>query len=112
MCTTTVADAGTNKIKFSYNTNYEVVNDNCKYIIKNGICTMFLYVKCKSPASTWKTVSNVPKTSILNMCSTISSLNGDGFLRCSVNTTGDLSFANGIAGTSYLGTIMYQVSES
>ena len=112
MCTTNVADAGTNKIKFSYNTNYEVVNDNCKYIIKNGICTMFLYVKCKTPANTWKTVSKAPKTSFLNMCSTISSLNGDGFLRCSVNSTGDLSFANGIAGTSYLGTIMYQVSES
>lgn len=112
MCTTTVADAGTNKIKFSYNTNYEIVNDNCKYIIKNGMCTMFLYVKCKSPANTWKTVSKVPKASILNMCSIISSLNGDGFLRCSVNSTGDLSFANGIAGTSYLGTIMYQVSES
>lgn len=112
MCTTTVADVGTTKIKFTYNTNYEVVNDNCKYIIKNGICTMFLYVKCKTPANAWKTVSKVPKASIINMCSTISSLNGDGFLRCSVNTTGDLSFANGIAGTSYLGTIIYQVSES
>ena len=112
MCTTTVADVGITKIRFSYNTNYEVVNDNCRYIIKNGICTMFLYVKCKTPANTWKTVSNVPKTSILNMCSTISSLNGDGFLRCSVNTNGELNFANGIAGTSYLGTIMYQVSES
>ena len=112
MCTASVADVGTTKIKFTYNTNYEVVNDNCKYIIKNGICTMFLYVKCKTPANAWKTASKVPKTSILNMCSTISSLNGDGFLRCSVNTTGDLSFANGIAGTSYLGTIIYQVAES
>ena len=111
MCTTNVADVGTTKIKFTYNTNYEVVNDNCKYIIKNGICTMFLYVKCKTPANTWKTVSKAPKTSFLNMCSTISSLNGDGFLRCSVNTTGDLSFANGIAGTSYLGTIIYPVAE-
>ena len=112
MCTTTVTDVGKTNIKFTYNTNYEVVNENCKYIIKNGICTMFLYVKCKTPSNAWKTVSKAPKTSILNMCSTISSLNGDGFLRCSVNTTGDLSFANGIAGTSYLGTIIYQVSES
>ena len=112
MCTTTVADVKTTQIKFTNNTNYEVINNNCKYIIKNGICTMFLYVKCKTPSNTWKTVSKVPKTSILNMCSTISSLNGDGFLRCSVNATGDLGFANGIAGTSYLGTIIYQVSES
>ena len=112
MCTTTVADVGKTNITFNTNGNYEVVNNNCRYFIKNGICTMFLYVKCRTPYNVWKTVSKVPKTSILNMCSTISSLNGDGFLRCSVNTTGDLSFANGIAGTSYLGTIIYQVAES
>lgn len=112
MCTTTVADVGKTNITFNTNANYEVVNGNCRYFIKNGICTMFLYVKCKTPANTWKTVSKVPKASILNMCSTISSLNGEGFLRCSVNTTGDLSFANGIAGTSYMGTIIYQVAES
>ena len=112
MCTTTVADVGKTNITFNTNGNYEVVNNNCRYFIKNGICTMFLYVKCRTPYNVWKTVSKVPKTSILNMCSTISSLNGDGFLRCSVNTTGDLSFANGTAGTSYMGTIKYQVSES
>ena len=112
MCTTTVADVGKTYIEFNTNANYEVVNNNCRYFIKNGICTMFLYVKCKTPNDVWKTVSKVPKASILNMCSIISSLNGDGFLRCSVNTTGDLSFANGTAGTSYMGTIKYQVAES
>lgn len=112
MCTTIVTDVIKTDIKFSYNNNYEVVNNNCRYFIKNGICTMILYIKCKTPANTWKMVSKVPKASILNMCSTISSLNGDGFLRCSVNTTGDLSFVNGTAGTNYLGTIVYQVAES
>ena len=112
MCTTKVADVGKTDIKFNINNNYEVVNNNCRYFIKNGICTMFLYVKCRTPYNVWKTVSKVPKASILNMCSIISSLNGDGFLRCSVNTTGDLSFVNGTAGTSYLGTITYTVAES
>lgn len=112
MCTTTVADVGKTDIKFNINPNYEVVNNNCRYFIKNGICTMILYVKCKTPANTWTMVSKVPKTSILNMSSTISSLNGDAFLRCTINTSGDLSFVKGTAGTSYLGTITYQVAES
>lgn len=112
MVTTSVADVPKTNIIFNTNSNYEAVYNNCRYFIKNGICTMLLYVKCKTPANIWKTVSKVPKASILNMCSKISSLNGDGFLRCSVNTTGDLSFSNGIAETSYLGTIIYQVAES
>lgn len=112
LCSTGVKDVEKTNIKFSSTTNYEIVGNNCQYFIKNGICTMLLYVKCNVPINEWTTVSNVPKPLNLNKYDILGSIDGDGILKCVVNTSGLLQFSKGVSGTSYIGTISYPVAES
>ena len=45
VCTTSVSDVGKTSITFSDETNYSVVNNSCVYFVKNGMCTMMLYIQ-------------------------------------------------------------------
>ena len=111
LCSTSVADVPVTDITFSSTTNYEIVSE-CKYFIKNGICTTMLYVKCNTPVNAWTTVSNVPKPLGLNKYDILGSVNGDGILKCVINSNGLLQFSKGTSGTDYIGTFSYPVAES
>ena len=112
VCTTTVADVGKTNITFSDETNYSVVNNSCLYFVKNGMCTMMLYIQCNTPSTSWVTVVNVPKADTLNYYQHLTNGGGDKFMECLIKTDGVLQFHGGAAGTSYLATFSYPVAES
>ena len=112
ICTTTVADVAKASITFSDETNYSVVNNSCLYFVKNGMCTMMLYIQCNTPSTSWVTVANVPKADTLNYYQHLTNGGGDKFMECLIKTDGVLQFHGGAAGTSYLATFSYPVAES
>lgn len=111
-CTTSVDDVGVTNITFDSNGNYEVADNNCKYFIKNGICTILLNVKCISPIDGWLPVATLHKTLNFYVCGTLESNPGVDTLKCAVNTAGKLQLSQGTAGKTYIGSLMYQVAES
>ena len=112
ICTTTVADVAKTSITLSDETNYSVVNNSCLYFVKNGMCTMMLYIQCNTPSTSWVTVANVPKADTLNYYQHLTNGGGDKFMECLIKTDGVLQFHGGAAGTSYLATFSYPVAES
>ena len=111
VCTTKVADVGETNITFSDSTNYKVSGSNCKYIIKNGICTMMLYLNCVTPVTSWVTVANVPKPSNISLAQTLTSVDGTSIMRCFIKMDGGLQLNLGTAGTTFVATISYPVAE-
>lgn len=112
MCGTTVADVAKTTITFSDETNYSVVSNSCLYFVKDGICTIMLYVKCITPVDTWLTVANVPKANTLNYYQSLVSNDGNKFLKCVVTTGGVLQLVKGESNNSYIATFSYPVAES
>ena len=112
ICTTKVSDVAKTSITFSDETNYSVVNNSCLYFVKNGMCTMMLYIQCNTPSASWVTVANVPKADTLNYYQHLTNGGGDKFMECLIKTDGVLQFHGGAAGTSYLATFSYPVAES
>ena len=112
ICTTKVADVNKTYITFSDETNYSVVSNSCGYFVKNGICTMMLYIQCNTPSTSWLTVANVPKADTLNYYQHLTNGGGDKFMECLIKTDGALQFHGGTAGTNYLATFSYPVAES
>lgn len=111
-CMTSVADVPLTDVTFSNTTNYSVVSNSCKYVIKNGICTMMLYVNCVTPVTSWVTVTNVPKPSNISLAQMLISIDGTSMIRCVVGMDGTLQLNLGIAGTKYIATFSYPVAES
>ena len=83
------------------------------YTVKNGICTMRLYIGCDNPINSFKTIATgLPKPMhpeyhiSLNCYDT-----EDGYIKGLIDTGGTLSVKYGKAGMSYIETITYQVAE-
>ena len=113
VCATTVADVAKTDITFSDETKYSIVNNNCMYFVKNGICTMQMYVTCNTPVGAWATVStDLPKPSGFPSYGMLSNPTGNECVNYVVNTSGVLQLKNGTTGINYIGTFSYPVAES
>ena len=113
VCATTVADVAKTTITFSDETKYSIVNNNCMYFVKNGICTMQIYVTCNTPVGAWATVStDLPKPSGFPSYGMLSNPTGNECVNYVVNTSGVLQLKNGTTGINYIGTFSYPVAES
>ena len=113
VCTTKVADVSNTDITFSDETKYSIVNNNCKYFVKNGTCTVQLYVTCNASVGAWATVSSgLPKPSGFPSYGALSNPTGDKFVNYVINTSGVLQLKNGVNGINYIGTFSYPVAES
>lgn len=110
VCTTTVADVDKTTITFSDETNYKVMN--CQYIVRNGMCTMTLYVQCVSPSDDWVNLANIPKPAIPSYTQLHDRDNHRTPLRCAISSTGKLQIIRGEADGYYLNTFSYHVAES
>ena len=111
VCTTSVADVPKTNITFDNTTNYSVVGNESRYLVKNGICTIKLYVKCNTPVNSWITVTNVPKPSV-EFAQQLINIDGNNMLRCVIRTDGKLELIRGVAGASYINAFSYPVAES
>ena len=113
VCGTTVVDVAKTTITFSDETKYSIVNNNCMYFVKNGICTMQIYVTCNTPVGAWATVStDLPKPSGFPSYGMLSNPTGNECVNYVVNTSGVLQLKNGTTGINYIGTFSYPVAES
>ena len=111
--TTTVDDVPNTNITFSDETKYSIVNNTCMYFVKNGTCTVHLYVTCNASVGAWATVSSgLPKPSEFPSYGALSNPTGDKFLNYVINSSGVLQLKNGVNGISYIGTFSYPVAES
>ena len=111
--TTTVDDVPNTNITFSDETKYSIVNNTCMYFVKNGTCTVHLYVTCNASVGAWATVSSgLPKPSAFPSYGALSNPTGDKFLNYVINSSGVLQLKNGVNGISYIGTFSYPVAES
>ena len=111
--TTTVDDVPNTNITFSDETKYSIVNNTCMYFVKNGTCTVHLYVTCNVSVGAWATVSSgLPKPSEFPSYGALSNPTGDKFLNYVINSSGVLQLKNGVNGISYIGTFSYPVAES
>ena len=111
--TTTVDDVPNTNITFSDETKYSIVNNTCMYFVKNGTCTVNLYVTCNASVGALDTVSSgLPKPSEFPSYGSLSNPTGDKFLNYVINSSGVLQLKNGVNGISYIGTFSYPVAES
>ena len=108
----TVADVPKTDITFTDTTNYSPVSQ-CFYRVKNGICYVFVYVKCITPTVTDSIVySSLPLPLNGTYYTAICGIRNTSFINCIVNgATGHLAFRGGIVNNDCIGNFSYPVAE-
>ena len=113
VCTTSVKDVAKTNITFTDTTNYSPISQ-CFYRVKNGICYVFVYVKCINPTNSDSIVySSLPLPLDGTYYTTIGGIGNTSFVNCIVNgATGNLAFRGGIVNNGCIGNFSYPVAES
>ena len=110
--TTSVKDVAKTNITFTDTTNYSPISQ-CFYRVKNGICYVFVYVKCINPTNSDSIVySSLPLPLDGTYYTTIGGIGNTSFVNCIVNgATGNLAFRGGIVNNGCIGNFSYPVAE-
>ena len=93
------------------NSNYSI--DNNKYYIKNGLCYVFLNVNVISQTGNWATsASGLPKPYVQfsDHITEFSSSTSKASLQLIVDGAGNLKFAFGTTGGTYVYTLSYPIA--
>ena len=113
VCTTNVVDAELTSIELSSNENYSSRGAGSFYTVKNGICTMRLYIGCDNPNNSFISIATgLPKPMHTEYHISINCYDTEGgYIKGLIDTSGILSVKYGTSNMSYIETITYQVAE-